>query len=113
VTGGVFFMEDKKMVTLAEVKEILTEKQSEGELTQEQKLALEHSQKFGRLDPRKAKKLVKELLELGFVSEVNAVKITDVMPSHPDDVRLIFSKERASVEKKDIEKVLSIVEKYL
>jgi len=26
---------------------------------------------------------------------------------------LIFSKERASVEKKDIEKILSVVEKYL
>jgi len=35
------------------------------------------------------------------------------MPSNADDVRLIFSKERASVEKKDIEKILSVVEKYL
>ncbi len=106
-------MEDKKMVTLAEVKDILAERQTDGELTQEQKLALEHSQKFSRLDSKKAKKLVKELTELGFVSEVNAVKITDLLPSHPDDVRLVFSKERASVEKKDIEKILSIVQKYL
>lgn len=106
-------MEDKKMVTLAEVKEILTERQGDGELTSEQKLALEHAQKFSRLDSKKAKKLVKELTELGFVSEINAVKIADILPSHPDDVRLIFSKERASVEKKDIEKILSIVQKYL
>ena len=41
------------------------------------------------------------------------MKIADVLPSHPDDVRLIFSKERASVEKKDIEKILSVVQKYL
>lgn len=106
-------MEDKKIVTLAEVKDIVTERQDEGELTAEQKLALEHVQRFARVDSKKSRKLVKELLELSFVSEVNAVKIADVMPTHPDDVRLIFSKERASVEKKDIEKVLSVVEKYL
>ena len=106
-------MEDKKMVPLAEVKDILAERQGEGELTAEQKLSLEHAQKFSRLDSKKAKKLIKELTELGFVSEVNAVKIADILPSHPDDVRLIFSKERASVEKKDIEKILSIVQKYL
>ena len=106
-------MEDKKMVTLAEVKDILSERQNNGELTAEQKLALDHAQKFSRVDSKKAKKLVKELTELGFVSEVNAVKIADIMPSTADDVRLVFSKERASVEKKDIEKVLSVVEKYL
>lgn len=106
-------MEDKKVVTLAEVKEILDERQKDGELTPEQKLSLEHSQKFSRVDSKKAKKLVKELVELGFVSEINAVKIADIMPTNADDVRLIFSKERASVEKKDIEKILSVVEKYL
>jgi len=106
-------MEDKKYLTLSEVKDVIAERQNDGELTAEQKLALEHSQKFARVDTKKSRKLVKELLELGFVSEVNAVKIADIMPTHADDVRLIFSKERASVEKKDIEKILSVVEKYL
>ncbi len=106
-------MDDKKFLTLAEVKDIISERQGEGDPTAEQKLALEHSQKFARVDTKKAKKLVKELLELGFVSEANAVKIADIMPTHADDVRLIFSKERASVEKKDIEKILSVVQKYI
>ncbi len=106
-------MDDRKMVTLAEVKDILTERQGESELTAEQKLALEHVQRFAKIDSKKARKLVKELMELGYVSEVNAVKIADVMPTQADDVRLIFSKERASVEKKDIEKILSVVNKYL
>ncbi|HEX9906944.1 MAG TPA: RNA polymerase Rpb4 family protein [Thermoplasmata archaeon] len=106
-------MEDKKIVTLAEVKDILGERQNDGDLTAEQKLAMEHTQKFARIDSKKSRKLVKELTELGFVSETNAVKIADIMPTHPDDVRLVFSKERASVEKKDIEKILSIVQKYL
>jgi DNA-directed RNA polymerase subunit F len=106
-------MEDKKIATLAEVKDTLVERQEQGELTAEQKLALEHCQKFARIDSKKAKKLIKELTELAFVSEVNAVKIADIMPDHPDDVRALFAKERANLDKKDIEKILSIVEKYL
>jgi DNA-directed RNA polymerase subunit F len=106
-------MEDKKIATLAEVKEILLGRQEEQELTAEQKLALEHCQKFSRLDTKKVRKLVKELGELGFVTEANAVKLADVMPTHADDVRVIFAKERANLEKKDIEKILSVVEKYL
>ena len=106
-------MEDKKVATLAEIRDILLERQEQGELTPEQKLALEHGQKFARTEAKKSRKLVKELLELGFVSELNAVKIADVMPDHPDDVRAMFAKERANLEKKDIEKILSVVEKYL
>ncbi len=106
-------MEDKKIATLAEVKEIIEERQQDGELTPEQKLALEHCQRFSRIDAKKAKKLVKELTELGFVSEVNAVKIADILPNHSDDVRAIFAKERSAVEKKDVEKILSVVQKYL
>jgi DNA-directed RNA polymerase subunit F len=106
-------MEDKKMATLAEIRDILLERQEQGELTAEQKLALEHSQKFARVDSKKSRKLVKELLELGFVSEPNAVKIADMMPDHSDDVRALFAKERANLDKKDIEKILSVVGKYL
>ena len=106
-------MEDKKIAALADVLGILTERQDEQELTSEQKLALEHCQKFSRLESKKVKKLLKEIGELGFVTEPNAVKIADIMPTHPDDVRVIFAKERANLEKKDVEKILSIVEKYL
>jgi DNA-directed RNA polymerase subunit F len=106
-------MEDKQIATLAEVKDILLKRQDEQELTGEQKLALEHSQKFSRLDAKKSRKLVKELLALDFVNDTIAVKIVDIMTNHPDDVRAVFAKERATLEKKDIEKILSIVEKYL
>ena len=106
-------MEDKKIATLTEVKDILLAREKDGELTGEQRLALEHSQKFAKVDSKKSKKLVKELMELGFVSDLNAVKIADIMPDHPDDIRALFAKERANLDKKDIEKILSIVEKYL
>jgi len=46
-------MEDKKYLTLSEVKDVIAERQNDGELTAEQKLALEHSQKFARVDTKK------------------------------------------------------------
>ena len=106
-------MENKKVAPLAEVNEILLARQEEQELTAEQKLALEHCQNFSKLEHKKAKKLMKELGALEFVTESNAVKLTDVMPTHADDVRVIFAKERANLEKKDVEKILSVVGKYL
>jgi DNA-directed RNA polymerase subunit F len=106
-------MEERKVATLAEVKDILAERQEERELTPEQTLALEHCKRFARIDSKKVKKLMKELSELGVVSDANAAKICDLMPTHPDDVRVIFAKERTNLDKKDVEKILSIVQKYL
>jgi len=74
-------MEDKKIATLAEVKDIFLKRQSEQELTGEQKLALEHCQKFSRLDAKKSRKLAKELLVLDFVNDSTAVKLVDIMPT--------------------------------
>ncbi len=46
------------------------------------------------------------------MSPFNAVKIVDLMPTHMDDVRAIFAKERFALSKEDAEKVLEIVGKY-
>jgi len=55
---------------------------------------------------------VKELMEVPMMSPFNAVKIADLMPTHMDDVRAIFAKERFALSKEDAEKVLEIVGKY-
>jgi len=56
--------------------------------------------------------MVKELMEVPMMSLANAVKIADVLPTHLDDVRAIFAKERFALSKEDAEKVLEIVNKY-
>ncbi len=82
------------------------------ELTQDQKLALEHAQKVAKLSLDKAREMQAELHGLGFVPDALSVKIVDLMPSHIDDVRVLFAKERMVLEKKYIEQILSTVEKY-
>lgn len=101
------------IVPLAEVKAILEEEAGQRELSTEQKYALEHAQRFSRLDDKKAKKLVGELTgEVEGLSETLAAKIADILPEDAEDVRVLFAKERSQPQKKDIEKILGIVEKY-
>ncbi len=102
-----------RYVTLAEVKQLLSKEEKNRELTQEQKVAYEHAQRFARLDVDSAKKLHKDLTEIGVGSEQNIVKIIDLLPSVPEDVRLIFSKERLTPEKKQIEQIIEAVRKYM
>jgi len=100
-------------VTLAEVKAILEEESGQRELSTEQKYALEHSQRFSRLDDKKSKKLVNELIgEIENLAEPIAMKIADIMPKDAEDIKIIFAKERAQIQKKDAEKILGIIEKY-
>ncbi len=104
---------EEDYVSLSELKVILEkEKASRGDLTPEQQYALSHSGAFARLAPEKVPAMVKELMEVPMMSLANAVKIADVLPTHLDDVRAIFAKERFALSKEDAEKVLEIVNKY-
>lgn len=101
---------DTDPITIAEVKEMLEDVQEHYELTYEQNLALDHVTKFSKLDAESAKKMVEELEEL--IKKTQAIKIADIMPEDMADLRLIFAKERGSIKKEDMEKILEIVNKY-
>lgn len=105
-------MED--FLTLAEVKELLQkEKEDREELTPEQGYALQHAEAFARLSAKKARRLVNDLMELEFMSPPNAVKTADLLPTLPEEVRSVFAKERFTLGKEDIQRVLDLVAKYL
>ncbi|OPY34203.1 MAG: RNA polymerase Rpb4 [Methanomassiliicoccales archaeon PtaU1.Bin124] len=105
-------MSEERYVPLAEVKEMLEEESKLRELTPEQKLALDQASKMSRTDADKAGKLMKELTAIDFISEGVAVKIVDLMPMHADDIRVLFAKERLVLDKKQIEQIIKLVEKY-
>jgi DNA-directed RNA polymerase subunit F len=107
-------MSDDHPVTLAEVKELLEEEQKKrAELTPEQKVSLDHASKVARLSAADAQKLLNDVKELGFVPETVAVKIADILPEYPEDVRALFAKERLILDKKQIEALLAAVKKYI
>lgn len=113
----------EEILTLAEVKEILnglreketkTEGEEEGveEIRYEKRKALGHATKFAKIDAKKSKLLIKELLGLEKMNDEIAVRIADIMPKSKSEVRAIYAKERFSLTEEDIENILECVAKY-
>lgn len=102
------------VVLISEVKELLEqESEDREELRYEQKLALEHARAFARLDADDSRDLYKEVLDLERITPANAAKIADLCPTHPDDVRAIFQKERYNLDEDEVQNILDIVAKYV
>jgi DNA-directed RNA polymerase subunit F len=69
---------------------------------------------FAKLAPDRSQELVAKLLALGGrVNEYYAYRIADILPSHADDVRAIFARDRSVPDNDEIEKVLAAVREYL
>jgi DNA-directed RNA polymerase subunit F len=108
--------EEGRLVTLTEVRELLEEAERQrGELSYEQKLALDHARAFAqRLNGAKSRELVDRLVKISSkITEAHAIKIADLLPTHADDVRVIFAKERFQLEKDEMDKILETVQAYL
>jgi len=96
-------------VPLARVKELLVEEASRRTLPREAALAQQHAELFARLSGEATDKLVSELRTLPFVDAGLAVKIADVLPQYPEEIRLLFSKERVALDEAQVTRLLEIV----
>ncbi|MGI6471749.1 MAG: RNA polymerase Rpb4 family protein [Candidatus Methanomethylophilaceae archaeon] len=103
----------EKYVSLAEVGELLTSDKEARGLLVVQNAAMEHAQAVSRLSAEDTRNLIEELKEVPLVTDFTAVKIADVLPKYPVDLRAIFSKERVVLEPEDSRTILEIVAKYL
>lgn len=103
----------EQFVTLAEVRDLLAEEAEKRELLTSQKQALEHAQTISSLSLESANALIAEVSQLEAVTDLIAVKIADLTPRYPEDVRAIFSKERIILEPQQIDEIIDIVAKYL
>jgi len=100
-------------VSLSEVKNILNKLSKEREeMLYEQRIALEHAQKFAKLPVKTTNDMIKELMKLEFLEQVHAYKIADLLPNKTDDIKTIFAKERITLGENNIKKILEIVGKY-
>jgi len=105
--------ETGKIVSLAEVKNILRKISKERkDLIYEQKVAMEHAERFAKLPVKQIKDLIDELLKLEHMDELQAYKIADILPMTVDDVKAVFAKERYTPNEKEIKNILEIVQKY-
>ena len=105
--------ETGKLVSLAEVKNMLKKISKElKELIYEQKIALEHAERFARLSAKQTKDLITDLMKVEHVEEIHAYKLADILPNTEDDVKAIFAKERFTPNEKEIKTILEIVKKH-
>jgi DNA-directed RNA polymerase subunit F len=99
-------------VPLATVKGLLSQEAGQRTLPREAQLALQHAEAFTRLTPEDTRKLLAELKELPFVDAAMAVKIADMLPQYPEEVRLLFAKERVFLDEAQIGRLLEIVAQH-
>ena len=114
----------ERYVTLAEVRDLLEEVaesrkgtagllEDEDVLLASQKAALDHAQKVSTISLEDANKIIEEVSQIEEVTDAIAVKIADILPRYPEDVRAIFSKERINLSRDKINQIIEIVEKYI
>ena len=96
-------------VPLARVKELLAEEATRRTLPREAALALQHAEMFARLTTEATEKLIAELRTMPFVDAAVAVKIADTLPQYPEEIRLLFSKERVGLDEEQVARLLEIV----
>jgi DNA-directed RNA polymerase subunit F len=101
-----------KPVPMADAKEILLAREKEKELGYEQKLAAEHLKKFTKLKESDAKKLIGELNAALKMGPETLATIVNILPQTPDEVRLIFAREKFSLKEEELAKIIETVKKY-
>jgi DNA-directed RNA polymerase subunit F len=99
-------------VSLTTVRNLLAEEATRRTLPREATLALQHAESFTRLTPEATKTLIEELRGLPFVDAAMAVKLADVLPQYPEEVRLLFSKERVLLDEPQLTRLLEILAQH-
>jgi DNA-directed RNA polymerase subunit F len=85
---------EEKLVTLAEVQEILKENEKRGELSYIQRVTLDYATKFSQLSVETARKLVNDLhTEFGLDLDI-AIQIANCMPNSLGELRSFLSGAR-------------------
>lgn len=103
-----------RYISLVEVKDMLEKAEAaRGELTYEQKLALEHARKFARFTMEGVQHLMKDLQQNAKIDAVMAIRIADLAPAHVEDLRALFAKTRVNLDEGELQKILESVSKYL
>ena len=102
-------IKQSRAISLAEVKEILSKKE-----TDKAKNTLQFMKKFGKLSSQKAKEMQEELesLKIFSLKQEDIVKIIDLMPEDPEDLRKILIGSDFSLKQDETSKILEIVKKY-
>lgn len=103
----------EELISDARAKELLGNREKEGELKYEQKNSLEILKKFTKLDSGKIDELIAELKKIEKLRDRQIINITNFLPQDRDDLRAVIHKEYSSLIDEEIDNVLKTVKRYI
>ena len=109
----------EEYLTVTETKEVLADIEAERAADEDREMryelarALEHVNRFARLDPEESQEFVAELLELEKVDEPTAYKIANLRPQDRDELRAIYAQERFTLSGDELDAILEVVARYV
>ena len=99
----------KRMISLPEVKEILSEGNPES-LDQIQRWTFDYVTKFAKIEPKAAKKMKKELTSQCGLTEEEAVEIINILPKSLPELRSFTFGWKKLILSETLEKILKIID---
>lgn len=103
---------DERPVPFPAAKKALDERKKKSELAYEQKIALEHLNRFTKITMTNADKLIKALEELGYTDK-QAVEVCNIMPENKETLELVLSRHKLDLDDEKIKKTLGLVAEYV
>ena len=110
---------EEEYLTVAEVKELLSDIEAERAIDEERELpyelarSIEHANRFATLEIEESLELVEELEAFEKVDEKTAYKIADLLPQSRDELRAVFAQERYALSGDELDEILDVVAKYV
>jgi len=99
----------KRMISLPEVKEILSEGNLE-EMDQIQRWTFDYASKFAKIEPKAAKKMKKEITSQCGLTEEEAVEIINILPKSLPELRSFTFGWKKLILSETLEKILKIID---
>jgi len=99
----------KQMITLPEVKEILS-KQDVESMDQIQRWTHDYVSKFAKIEPKAAKKMKQDLISQCGLTEEEAVEIVNVLPNSLPELRSFTFGWKKLILSETLEKILKIID---
>lgn len=81
------------------------------ELGHEQKVTLDYLRNFAKVNKSDIEEGKKKLAELGVLKEHQIIMLLNLLPKNKEELDVIFQKERTTLNKEQIEKILEIIKK--
>ena len=99
----------KRMISLPEVKEILSEGNPES-LDQIQRWTFDYVSKFAKIEPKAAKKMKQDLINQCGLTEEEAVEIINIQPKSLPELRSFTFGWKKLILSETLEKILKIID---